>query len=43
LARELHRLIGDPMLLLGAANAARAQGRPDAVKRLADLVGNLAG
>lgn len=43
LAQELMRLIGDPMLLLDAANAARAQGRPDAVARLADLVGELAG
>lgn len=43
LAFELQRLIGDPMLLLNAAGAARGQGRPDAVQRLADLVGELAG
>ncbi|MBU2583280.1 MAG: undecaprenyldiphospho-muramoylpentapeptide beta-N-acetylglucosaminyltransferase [Alphaproteobacteria bacterium] len=42
LAVELERLIGDPKLLLNAAHAARSQGRPDAVKRLADLVGELA-
>lgn len=43
LAHELQRLIGEPILLLEAANAARGQGRPDAVQRLADLVGKLAG
>lgn len=42
LATELERLIGEPMLLLEAANAAKAQGKPDAVQRLADLVGKLA-
>jgi UDP-N-acetylglucosamine--N-acetylmuramyl-(pentapeptide) pyrophosphoryl-undecaprenol N-acetylglucosamine transferase len=43
LAEEFQRLIRDPMLLLDAAKASRAQGRPDAVARLADLVGELAG
>ena len=43
LARELQHLIGTPSLLLDAARAAKAQGKPDAVKRLADLVGELVG
>jgi UDP-N-acetylglucosamine--N-acetylmuramyl-(pentapeptide) pyrophosphoryl-undecaprenol N-acetylglucosamine transferase len=43
LARDLQRLISTPSLLLEAAKAAKAQGRPDAVARLADLVGELAG
>ncbi|KUO55823.1 MAG: UDP-N-acetylglucosamine--N-acetylmuramyl-(pentapeptide) pyrophosphoryl-undecaprenol N-acetylglucosamine transferase [Alphaproteobacteria bacterium BRH_c36] len=43
LANEVERLIRDPMLLLNAANAARSQGKPDAVQRLAELVAELAG
>jgi UDP-N-acetylglucosamine--N-acetylmuramyl-(pentapeptide) pyrophosphoryl-undecaprenol N-acetylglucosamine transferase len=41
LASELERLIGDPPGLAKAAGAAKSQGRPDAVKRLADLVQSL--
>lgn len=43
LAGDLQNLISTPALLLEAAKAARAQGKPDAVSRLADLVGELAG
>lgn len=43
LANEVQRLIREPMLLLNAANAARSQGKPDAVQRLADLIAELAG
>ncbi len=43
LAAELQQLISTPSLLLEAAKAARAQGKPDAVARLADLVGELTG
>ncbi|WP_321339203.1 undecaprenyldiphospho-muramoylpentapeptide beta-N-acetylglucosaminyltransferase [Breoghania sp.] len=38
MAGELAALMNAPEKLAGAAEAARAQGRPDAVKRLADLV-----
>jgi UDP-N-acetylglucosamine--N-acetylmuramyl-(pentapeptide) pyrophosphoryl-undecaprenol N-acetylglucosamine transferase len=38
LAREIERLAGDPAALARAVQAARSQGRADAVKRLADLV-----
>lgn len=38
LAHELRGLMGDPGRLTAAAAAARSQGRPDAVARLADLV-----
>jgi UDP-N-acetylglucosamine--N-acetylmuramyl-(pentapeptide) pyrophosphoryl-undecaprenol N-acetylglucosamine transferase len=41
LASELKRLTGDPAGLEKAARAAKSQGRPDAVKRLADLVQSL--
>ena len=43
LAAEIARLMEAPELLRQAAAAARAQGRPDAVIRLADLVEELAG
>ena len=43
LARELTRLAADGNALGRAAEAARAQGRPDAVTRLADMVELLAG
>jgi UDP-N-acetylglucosamine--N-acetylmuramyl-(pentapeptide) pyrophosphoryl-undecaprenol N-acetylglucosamine transferase len=43
LAAEIGRLASEPGLLAGAAAAARSQGRPDAVERLADLVLELAG
>jgi UDP-N-acetylglucosamine--N-acetylmuramyl-(pentapeptide) pyrophosphoryl-undecaprenol N-acetylglucosamine transferase len=42
LAHEVERLVATPDLLAGAAIAARLQGRPDAVERLADLVETLA-
>lgn len=42
LAREIERLAADPDLLVQAARAARARGRPDAVKLLADAVETLA-
>lgn len=42
LAEVLVELFRDPMVLLNAANAARGQGKPDAVARLADLVAGLA-
>jgi UDP-N-acetylglucosamine--N-acetylmuramyl-(pentapeptide) pyrophosphoryl-undecaprenol N-acetylglucosamine transferase len=38
LAKDLTTLINSPDDLAGAAAAAKSQGRPDAVKRLADLV-----
>jgi UDP-N-acetylglucosamine--N-acetylmuramyl-(pentapeptide) pyrophosphoryl-undecaprenol N-acetylglucosamine transferase len=38
LAHELTTLIERPSMLANAASAAKAQGRPDAVERLADLV-----
>lgn len=41
LAGEVARLMTEPEALTQAASAARAQGRPDAVKRLADLVEGL--
>jgi UDP-N-acetylglucosamine--N-acetylmuramyl-(pentapeptide) pyrophosphoryl-undecaprenol N-acetylglucosamine transferase len=41
LARELERLMGAPQELGRAAEAARSQGRPDAVARLADVVEEL--
>lgn len=41
LAGEINRLAGDPGALARAAAAAKAQGRPDAVQRLADLVEEL--
>ncbi|MFM9938604.1 MAG: undecaprenyldiphospho-muramoylpentapeptide beta-N-acetylglucosaminyltransferase [Hyphomicrobiaceae bacterium] len=41
LAAELQRLMTDPDALLTAAIAAKAQGRPDAALRLADLVESL--
>lgn len=43
LAGEIGRLAGDPAALERAARAAKAQGRPDAVQRLADLVEQLMG
>ncbi len=43
LAREIARLMGDPGALEAAAAAAKGQGRPDAVARLADLAEELAG
>ena len=43
LAAEITRLANAPEELARAAAAARAQGRPDAVQRLADLVAGLAG
>ncbi len=43
LAGEIEALIRRPGLLLEAASAAKGQGRPDAVQRLADLVADLAG
>jgi UDP-N-acetylglucosamine--N-acetylmuramyl-(pentapeptide) pyrophosphoryl-undecaprenol N-acetylglucosamine transferase len=43
LAREIGGLIGAPQKLEVAAAAARRQGRPDAVARLADLAEELAG
>jgi len=43
LAGALGRLLGSPQLLAEAAAAARRQGRPDAVQRLADLVEELVG
>ncbi len=41
LAGEIARLAADPALLERAAAAAKASGRPDAVKRLADLAASL--
>jgi len=41
LSREILRLARDPAALDGAARAAKAHGRPDAVRRLADLVEDL--
>jgi len=41
LAQDIARLLGDPALLSGAADAARQLGRPDAVGRLADLTEEL--
>jgi UDP-N-acetylglucosamine--N-acetylmuramyl-(pentapeptide) pyrophosphoryl-undecaprenol N-acetylglucosamine transferase len=43
LAGEIARLAAAPDVLARAAAAARAEGRPDAVERLADLVEGLAG
>ena len=43
LGQEITRLAADPGRLSKAAAAAKAQGRPDAVKRLADLVEELIG
>ncbi len=43
MAAELERLLGNPDALAAAAAAAKAQGRPDAVHRLADLVESLMG
>ena len=43
LGQEITRLAADPGSLSKAAAAAKAQGRPDAVKRLADLVEELMG
>ena len=43
LAGELARLIDAPEVLTTAAAAAKTQGRPDAVVRLADLVEGLMG
>ncbi len=42
LAAEIAALAGDPERLVAAAAAAKRQGRPDAVARLADLVESLA-
>lgn len=41
LASELERLFGNPAGLIQAAQGAKSQGRPDAVKKLADLVQSL--
>jgi UDP-N-acetylglucosamine--N-acetylmuramyl-(pentapeptide) pyrophosphoryl-undecaprenol N-acetylglucosamine transferase len=41
LGAEIERLMSDPALLAGAAAAVRAEGRPDAAMRLADLVEEL--
>ncbi len=43
LGGEIARLAADPAGLAKAAAAARAQGRPDAVKRLADVIEELIG
>lgn len=43
LAAEITRLLADPAILNAAAAAAKSQGRPDAVIRLADLVEELMG
>ncbi len=43
LASEIERLMEDPTVLASAASAAKRQGRPDAVRLLADLVEELAG
>jgi UDP-N-acetylglucosamine--N-acetylmuramyl-(pentapeptide) pyrophosphoryl-undecaprenol N-acetylglucosamine transferase len=43
LAEALARLLGSPHRLAEAAAAAKRQGRPDAVTRLADLVEQLVG
>lgn len=43
LAQEIARLMADPEALQRAAAAAKSQGRPDAVVRLADLVEGLLG
>jgi UDP-N-acetylglucosamine--N-acetylmuramyl-(pentapeptide) pyrophosphoryl-undecaprenol N-acetylglucosamine transferase len=43
LAKEIARLLASPEILMQAARAAKAQGRPDAVRRLADLVEELWG
>ncbi len=43
LGGEIARLAGAPLELQQAAAAAKLQGRPDAVKRLADLVETMAG
>ncbi len=43
LAREVEHLAQSPAALESAAAAAKSQGRPDAVKRLADLVEGLIG
>ena len=43
LASALSRLLGAPEMLAQAAAAAKRQGRPDAVVRLADLVEELVG
>ncbi len=43
LSAEIARLVRSPGVLASAAAAAKAQGRPDAVARLADLVAELAG
>lgn len=43
LARQLETLFGQPPLLAAAAAAARDRGRPDAARRLADLVLETAG
>lgn len=42
-AREIEGLVSEPARLAGAAQAAKALGRPDAVERLADLVEELMG
>ncbi|MEQ8824928.1 MAG: undecaprenyldiphospho-muramoylpentapeptide beta-N-acetylglucosaminyltransferase [Filomicrobium sp.] len=42
-AMELQRLFTSPQLLLDVAQAAKQVGKPDAVMRLADLIGELAG
>jgi UDP-N-acetylglucosamine--N-acetylmuramyl-(pentapeptide) pyrophosphoryl-undecaprenol N-acetylglucosamine transferase len=43
LGQEIARLFASPEILMQAATAAKAQGRPDAVSRLADLVEELIG
>lgn len=43
LADAVARLMGAPQVLADAAAAAKAQGRPDAVSRLADLIAELIG
>ena len=43
LAQEISRLMSEPATLVAAAEAAKRQGRPDAVHRLADLVESLMG
>ena len=43
LGQAIARLLAAPEILMQAATAAKAQGRPDAVSRLADLVEELIG
>ena len=43
LGQAIARLLAAPDILMQAATAAKAQGRPDAVSRLADLVEELIG